>query len=204
MKEFWDERYGAKDYAYGETPNDYFKSALNTYQPKGKLLLPAEGEGRNAVYAAQLGLDVTAFDISVEGQKKANQLASKHQVNIDYRVGDFLKMDFPLNTFESLGLIYAHFPPPLKTPIYEKIHTLIKPGGLVILEGFSKNHIPLQQANPKVGGPKHIDFLFSEATIKQDFPNYDIVELTESEVELNEGDFHIGTAKVIRFIGRKK
>ncbi len=204
MKEMWDNRYADKAYAYGISPNSFFKEALDQYKVKGKILLPAEGEGRNAVYAAQQGLEVVAFDISIEGKKKAIQLATKAGVEIQYEVGDFMKMDFKAKTFDVAALIYAHFPPTIRSMYHQRISELIKPNGLLILEGYSKNNLPLRIANPAVGGPDKIEMLFSEDTIKADFPAFDVLQLEEVEVDLNEGLYHNGVSKLIRFVGRKK
>jgi SAM-dependent methyltransferase len=204
MKEMWDNRYRDATYAYGKAPNDFFKSSLEKYQPKGRILMPAEGEGRNAVYAAKVGLEVTAFDISAEGRNKALQLAQAENVGINYQVGDFLKMDFPENHFDAAALIYAHFPPHLLSDYHQRIARLLKPQGLIILEGFSKNNLPLRERNPDIGGPDKAEMLFSEESITHDFPNFEILELAEVETELSEGDYHNGIAKVIRFVGKKK
>jgi SAM-dependent methyltransferase len=204
MKEMWDNRYRADGYAYGTAPNVFFKTALEKYAVGGRLLLPAEGEGRNAVYAAQQGLEVSAFDISTAGREKARQLAADRGVSIDYRVGDFLEMDFADASFDATALIYAHFPPHLLPTYHRKIVRLLKPGGLVILEGFSESNLPLREANPQVGGPNKIELLFSVAKIERDFPDFDVLELGEVETVLHEGEFHKGAARVVRFVGRKK
>ena len=109
MKEKWDDRYSEKEFAYGEQPNIYLKEQLTKF-PLGKILFPAEGEGRNSVYAATLGWNVFAFDQSAEGKRKANQLADRHQVKITYEVGEFQSIKYQPNEFDAIGLIYAHFP----------------------------------------------------------------------------------------------
>jgi len=76
MKEFWDERYQSGTYAYGTEPNAFFKETLDHHQLEGSILMPAEGEGRNAVQAAIKGLEVFAFNISKEGKKKSLKLLS--------------------------------------------------------------------------------------------------------------------------------
>ena len=200
----WDNRYRDATYAYGKAPNDFFKSSVEKYQPEGIILMPAEGEGRNAVYAAKAGLEVYAFDISVEGRNKALQLAREEHVSIDYQVGDFQKMDFPEDHFDAAALIYAHLPLHLLADYHKIIARLIKPHGLVILEGFSKNNLPLREKNPGIGGPDKIEMLFSEESIIRDFPNFEVLELAEVETELSEGEYHNGIAKVIRFVGKKK
>ncbi|MDX1702394.1 MAG: class I SAM-dependent methyltransferase [Melioribacteraceae bacterium] len=203
MKEFWDNRYRENEFAYGVEPNQFFKNVLDQYEFSGKILLPAEGEGRNAVYAAEMGLEVYAFDISVEGKKKALDLAHQKNVNINYEVGEFFDLDIIHQTYDVAALIYAHFPLDILKAYYQKIAELIKPGGMIILEGFSKNHLEMQRKNPNAGGPKNIDMLFSEETILENFPDFEILELNEISIELREGKFHNGMAKVIRFIGQK-
>lgn len=204
MKEFWNSRYESIEYAYGTEPNKYFKEILDNFNSGGKIILPAEGEGRNAVYAAKKGLSVFAFDISIEGKNKAMKLADKHNVSIDYEVGDFLKMPFENNSFDMAALIFAHFPPNIISIYHKKIADLIKPHGIIVLEGFSKGHFELQKKNPNVGGPKNIDLLFSFQQIKNDFSGFETIELEEKEIELQEGEYHKGKARVIRFCGRKK
>ncbi len=199
----WNNRYSDKEFAYGITPNEFFKTNLDKYNPKGKLLLPAEGEGRNAVYAAKNGLDVFAFDISIEGKKKAEQLAKKENVGITYEVGEFFDLELVQEKFDIAALIYAHFPPPILDKYYQKVAELLKPNGLLILEGFSVNHLPFRASNPKVGGPNKIEMLFSEAMIKRNFPNFEVLQLEDIEVELKEGLYHNGIGKVIRFVGKK-
>jgi len=199
----WDDRYSNDEFAYGEAPNNYLKEQL-TGLPVGKILFPAEGEGRNAVHAAKMGWAVSAFDISNEGKAKAARLAEKNKVAIDYRVGELEGLDFEIEQFDAIALIYAHFPADIKSHYHRTLDKYLKEGGTIILEAFSKNHLDYVTANEKVGGPKDIESLFSVAEIKADFPNYEIIVLEEKEIELNEGLFHNGTGSVIRFIGRKK
>ncbi|WP_147676066.1 class I SAM-dependent methyltransferase [Algibacter pacificus] len=203
MKDMWDERYASEDYAYGIEPNTFFKNTINAYNLKGKILLPAEGEGRNAVYAAKKGLEVTAFDISIEGKNKALKLCQQEHVTINYAVGNFFDLDIINTTYNCAALIFAHFPPTLLSKYHKKISELIVPNGMIILEGFSKNNLKLREKNPNIGGPKNEDFLFTKETIEKDFPDFEIILLEEQQVELAEGLFHKGTASVIRFIGRK-
>lgn len=199
----WNERYSSDEFAYGTEPNNYLKEQLEKLTP-GPILFPAEGEGRNAVFAARLGWKVSAFDISEEGKNKALQLAKNNEVKIDYQVGEMETLDFHTEQFEVIALIYAHFPADIKSSIHTTLDQYLRKGGLVIFEAFSKNHLDYVMKNEKVGGPKDIGSLFSIDEIKADFPNYDIIELEETEVELNEGLFHNGTGSVIRFTGRKR
>lgn len=199
----WNERYSKEEFAYGEQPNTYLKQQLEQLQV-GTLLLPAEGEGRNAVFAASLGWKVSAFDISIEGKNKALQLAASKNVTMDYQVGPLDTMNYQDGQFDAIALIYAHFPANIKSAYHKRLDHYLRPGGVIIFEAFSKKHIEYLAKDEKVGGPKEVAMLFSIAEIKSDFPNYDIIELEEKEIELNEGQFHNGTGSVIRFVGRKK
>jgi len=199
----WNDRYSNDEFAYGEEPNNYLEEQLRKLNV-GTILFPAEGEGRNAVFAAKLGWTVCAFDISVEGKNKAIRLAQKNNVTIDYQVGELETLNFETEQFDVIALIYAHFPANIKSVYHHAFDKLLKKGGIIIFEAFSKKHIEYIAANEKVGGPKDIESLFSTDEIKSDFVNYEIIELAEKEIELNEGIFHNGKGSVIRFVGRKK
>lgn len=203
MKEFWDNRFGEKEYAYGIEPNEFFKKTLAKLQLKGNILFPAEGEGRNAVYAAKMGLDVSAFDLSIEGKKKAEKLAQSNNVQINYSVGELNEHSYEENSFDTIVLIFAHFPPPLRSKMHQQLSKLLKPNGIIIIEGFSKNQMKFQETNPLAGGPRNMDMLFSKEEIKNDFPEFEILQLTEKVVELSEGNYHKGKSSVIQFVGRK-
>lgn len=201
--ERWNERYSNSLFAYGEEPNNYLKEQIGKLPP-GSILFPAEGEGRNAVFAANQGWTVSAFDISIEGQKKAFQLAKNSKVTIDYQVGDLQTLNYKEEEFDVIALIYAHFPASIKSGIHINLDKYLRKGGTVIFEAFSKRHLDYLLKDAKVGGPKDIESLFSVDEIKADFNNYDIIELEETEISLNEGQYHNGLASVIRFVGRKK
>jgi len=202
-KERWNERYNKTGFAYGELPNRFLKEQLEKLNP-GKILFPAEGEGRNAVFAAKLGWTVSAFDISEAGKKKALQLAESNGVTIDYQVGEIQSLNYKSGQFDAIALIYAHFPADIKSLYHKTISGYLRKSGIVIFEAFSKSHLDYLAKNESIGGPKEIGMLFSIAELKSDFHNYEIIELEEMEIELNEGLFHNGIGSVIRFVGRKK
>lgn len=201
--ERWNERYADDAFAYGEEPNTYLKQQLESLKT-GTILFPAEGEGRNAVFAARLGWTVSAFDISVEGQKKALSLAQKNHVTVDYQVGELETLPYTEEQFDVIALIYAHFPAEIKSSIHQTLDKYLRIGGIIIFEAFSKNHLDYLAKNEKVGGPKDSASLFSLDEIKADFTNYEVLELQETEIDLNEGLYHNGKGSVIRFVGKKK
>jgi len=202
-KNMWDDRYLDNEFAYGKEPNLFFKEWIQKLK-SGSILMPADGEGRNGVFAAQLGWNVTSSDLSEKGKLKAFELAKEKNVAIDYLVGDLEELEFKKESFDAVGLIYAHFAADKKSFLHKKLNDYVKPGGIIILEAFSKLHLHYTELDPKVGGPKAIDMLFSTAEIAADFSNYEILLLEEKEIILEEGKYHIGKGSVIRFVGRKK
>lgn len=197
MKTFWDERFSAIEYIYGENPNAFFAEQMVKLKP-GKLLLPCEGEGRNAVYAAELGWEVDAFDQSEAGYTKAMNLAERKGVNIHYQLGDWFELTYPLASFDAIALVFAHLPEPLRRAGHRHLLSFLKPGGVLILEGFNKAQLQFNS-----GGPRDLQMLFAPAELREDFEGLDILELEEKEVELDEGAYHRGRAAVIRLVGRK-
>ena len=201
--ERWNDRYSKDEFAYGENPNNYLKEQLEKLDP-GKILFAAEGEGRNAVFAAKLGWEVSAFDISIEGKNKALRLAEANNVTIEYKVGELETLNYDNDQFDAIALIYAHFPAEIKSLYHKTLDKYLRTKGIIIFEAFSKKHIEYLEKNQNVGGPKEIEMLFSIDEIISDFRNYEIIELEEKEIELNEGLFHNGKGSVIRFVGQKK
>lgn len=144
-----------------------------------------------------------AFDLSSIGREKALKLAKKHNVQIDYRVGDLTELNYEENSFDAIALIYTHFAPGLREQHHKKLDAYLKPGGKFIIEGFRKEQLKRLQPGEKGGGPKKLEMLYSENELRSDFLNYEIVDLHNAEVELAEGPFHKGSNAVIRFVGRK-
>lgn len=195
MTEIWNQRYAQEDYVYGVKPNEFFKEQLSKLQP-GKILFPAEGEGRNAVFAALNGWDVVAFDSSSEAKKKAEKLAAKNHVTLKYQISSVEEFEYEENSFDAIILIYAHMEN--RTENHQKLIRLLKPGGTLILEGFSK-----KQLSNNSGGPRNLAMLFSEDELKNDFSILENIVISELNTELNEGLLHKGIASVIRVVAKK-
>ena len=197
MKDFWNGRYSEKEYAYGEEPNIFFAEQLKALKP-GIIILPCEGEGRNAVFSANNGWHVSAFDSSEEGKSKAFQLADKLGVKFEYIIEDAMTISYPDNSADVVALIYAHLPPDVRQCLHQKAIKWLKPGGRIIMEAF--NTWQLQNTS---GGPKDISLLYTEDMLKEDFKPVKITYLQTLETELGEGKYHKGKADIIRFTGVK-
>ncbi|PKP33184.1 MAG: SAM-dependent methyltransferase [Bacteroidetes bacterium HGW-Bacteroidetes-16] len=198
MKSFWNQRYGAAQFAYGVEPNKFYKEQINRVKP-GKVLFPGEGEGRNAVYAATLGWDVTAFDSAENGKIKADMLADLYKVKIDYIVDDAEDVVLRNNYFDCIVFVFVHLPMEERQLFHRKMLSKLKPGGLVIFEGFAKKQLEFNS-----GGPRNLEMLFSKKEIWEDFSSQmQELNIQELEVKLYEGEFHQGISQVIRFVARK-
>ena len=197
---FWNERYQNNETVYGLLPNVFFKHCIDKINT-GKLLLPAEGEGRNAVYAAKNGWDVTAFDYSEVAKEKALKMAMSHQVTFVYQTTNFLSFQAETASMDAAALIYAHMPPEIRSEFHHKMAYWVKKGGYVILEAFNPLQLELQS-----GGPKDVSMLYTQEMLKNDFPEHDWkIELLETtETELSEGPFHEGKAQVIRLLACRR
>jgi SAM-dependent methyltransferase len=193
----WDERFSGEEYVYGIQPNVFLEEQLPLLEP-GSILFACEGEGRNAVFAASLGWNVSAFDGSTEGQKKARKLATEKDVMIDYRIGDATEIEYPVESFDCIVFIYAHFPADIRTKIHQRALGWLKLGGTVIMEAFNPEQLPRTS-----GGPKDITMLYTPEMLMQDYEDVEDISISLESVTLDEGPLHQGKAEVIRMIAKK-
>jgi len=195
---FWDSRYSSEEYIYGKEPNRFFKNVIDNSAP-GKILLPADGEGRNGVYAATLGWEVHAFDSSKVAREKCFLLANDKNVSINYVISGLEEFAYPNGEFSAVALIHVHMPPNLRREVHAKCINSLKPKGKFILEAFSKGQI-----NFKSGGPPNIDLLYDEHDIYDDLKTLQNLSVSTRFIHLEEGEFHQGKAEVIRAEGEKQ
>ncbi|MBL4801017.1 MAG: methyltransferase domain-containing protein [Emcibacter sp.] len=199
-RDFWDERFGASDYAYGTEPNNFLVNAVRHIPAKGRVLCIAEGEGRNGVFLAKNGFTVSAVDISPEGKKKALALAADNNVSIDYVTSDVGHFDFGENEWDAVISIFgfiAHDARARKLA-FERIQAALKQDGVLIMEAYH----PRQLAY-KTGGPKEVELLITLDELNEAFENEQILHKTELEREVVEGIYHTGKACVTQFIYKK-
>lgn len=193
--EDWDKRYSAEGFAYGKTVNRFLLEHAGAYTEGGKILLPAEGEGRNVVALAKGGFSVTCFDQSSVGMRKAEKLAKKAGVEIDAQVSDAMNFRYGEAVYDGAALIYAHFPPRVREHVHASVVRALKPGGIILLEAFRP-----EQLQYTSGGPKDREMLYTEEMLRNDFAPCKDVRIESTETELSEGTSHQGRAAVIRMI----
>jgi len=201
MKGHWNDRYAENEAAYGRNPNKFFATSLseleNSDSEGGKnLLLPCDGEGRNAVYAASRGWNVCSFDNSSVGVEKSKRWASEVGVKIDSQIADAFEFN-PDRKFDVVALIFAHMPKEMRREFHDRVKNWLKPGGTLLIEGFHKEQLGL-----KSGGPKKLDMLFDEELIISDFSEFKILSINKIKQTLDEGFYHQGKAVTLQFHGK--
>jgi SAM-dependent methyltransferase len=196
MQEFWDQRFDTKEYIYGKKPNLFFKEFIDKTNP-GSVLLPADGEGRNSVYAALKGWDTSAFDFSPKAKNKAMTLAEEYHVEIDYQISS-IESFHTEKQFDLIAIIFLHIPPEMRREMHRKLIRFLKPGGYFLMETFSK-----KQINYNTGGPRNQNLLYSGQELIEDLESLDITYYKEKLKELDEGCYHRGKSEVIQLIAQR-
>ena len=193
----WDERYSEPGYAYGTEPNKFLASVAERI-PRGRVLCLAEGEGRNAVYLAGLGYDVTAVDTSTVGLAKAEALASNLEVTIETVIADLADFEIEPVAWQGVVSIFCHLPPVVRAALHERCLRGLAPGGVFVLEGFTPRQLELG-----TGGPKSRELLMELEIIRQELPGLRFEIAREIEREVVEGKHHKGAAAVLQILAVK-
>ncbi len=197
MNDFWDLRYSEPGFAYGMEPNAFFAEVLDSLPP-GWLLLPGEGEGRNAIYAAGRGWNVLALDQSIVARNKALEWAATRDLQVDYKLANLEEFTCRAPIYDLIAIIYIHLLPGTRQSVHNQLTACLKPGGKIILECFHVN-----QLNYGTGGPPIKELLYKEADIRSDFAGLDIEVCEEQVQDIFEGKYHTGQSSVVRLIANR-
>jgi len=194
----WNDRYSEPGYAYGVMPNDFLVKSVD-HIPEGRVLCLAEGEGRNAVYLALQGFDVTAVDSSEVGLEKAERLASDNGVSITTILADLNDFDLEPNTWSGIISIFAHVPAPLRKKIHENIRPSLITKGVFILEAYT----PAQLTTSGIGGPNSEALLMTKNEIISELGDLYMIISEEITRQVNEGKYHSGESAVLQVLAQK-
>lgn len=199
QREFWNERFGKEGYFYGTEPNLYVASRIDALTPRKKILFLGEGEGRNAIYAARMGHDVTALDASDVGLAKCAQRAKDENLSLNLVHAD-LEVWEPQERYDAVLCSFLHLPEPLRSAVYAKVLGALESGGIFAGEFFSIRQMPRTS-----GGPKDESLLYTADALRDIFAQHpcEILELCELDTPLNEGRGHVGIASVVRLAVRR-
>lgn len=192
---FWNEKFKSEQYVYGTEPNAFLKAQVDHFNKGNKIACYAEGEGRNAVYLAQCGLEVTAYDYAREGLLKTEQLAKQMCVNVQTKLADLLKDELKTDTYDGAVMIFGHFAKSQQYDVLNKIMNSLKQGGLLLLEVYEDGQLAFD-----TGGPKNLEFLYNEKELQQWANQFEVLHFDSIETERFEGVLHTGRCKVLQLI----
>jgi len=196
----WDARFAGDEYIFGTAPNAFLAAQKARLVAGRRALAVADGEGRNSVWLAQQGLDVTAFDLSPRGVGKARSLAARCGVAVDYHVAGIEDWHWTPQAFDVVAAIFVQFAAPAaRAALFEDVLRTLVPGGLLLLQGYTP-----RQLEYRTGGPPHADHLYTPDLLRTAFAAHEIVELREHDDVLAEGTHHVGMSALIDCVVRRR
>lgn len=195
-REFWNHRYAMPGFAYGTEPNDFLRELAPTL--KGPVLCLGEGEGRNAVFLAQRGLDVTAVDLSATGLEKASKLATERGVTLTTQVVDLADFDLGTERWGAIVSIWCHLPERVRAKVHGGVKTALVPGGVFVLEAYTPRQLKFD-----TGGPKNAELLYEPEAVRTELAGLTLERCVELEREVSEGDWHRGKSAVLQVLARR-
>jgi SAM-dependent methyltransferase len=196
----WNRRFAKEAYVFGTNPNEWLQRQAPILIAASKILCVADGEGRNSVWLAKQGHDVDAFDISEVGVAKARRLAQDFGVNVNFAVAGCDDFVWPKKHYDAVVAIFVQFADPeLRARMFENIVQSLKPGGSLILVGYTP-----KQLEYGTGGPSVLSHLYTSKMLREAFTNLNLEVLEEYEPDLIEGDGHKGKSAVIGYVGTRQ
>jgi len=196
----WNSRFQTADFIFGTEPNAWLREHAAVWQPGQRVLCVADGEGRNSVWLARQGLVVDAYDIAEVGVAKARQLAAAQGVSVNYTVADCDGFEHGEARYDGVAAIFVQFADPaLRARMFGNIVRALKPGGVLILQGYTP-----KQLEYKTGGPPLLSHLYTEDLLREAFAGLKIEVLRSYEAELTEGSQHHGRSALIGLVARKR
>jgi SAM-dependent methyltransferase len=195
----WEKRFSVPEYVFGTEPNVFLKSQAALLPRSGKALAIADGEGRNGVWLAEQGLDVVSMDFSPAALAKAQALARQRGVTLHTIEADITTWDFPEAEFDVIAAIFFQFvTPPQRARIFAGIRNALKPGGLLLLEGYGP-----KQLEYKTGGPSQIENLYTEELLRAEFGGFSEFAVRAYDTMASEGTAHVGMSALVDLVARK-
>ena len=198
-KSKWNQRFTTPEYVFGEAPNAYLVAQQHHLVP-GRLLALADGEGRNSVHLATQGWQVDAFDFAEAAVEKAKSLARQRGVVVNFACADCDEFDWSESSYDNVvGIFFQFAGPDERRVIFERIDRCLKPGGVVLIQGYG-----LAQLRFNTGGPGRLENLYSENLLADAFPHYTVLDSRTYVAELSEGKGHAGLSALVGFVARKR
>lgn len=197
--ERWQQRFGEPGYLFGTQPNAFLKSQAALLRQGERALALADGEGRNGVFMAEQGLDVLSLDFSPVAQEKARKLAAARGVALRVEQADVVNWNYPADTYDVVAGIFFQFAAPAeRAKIFAGIKRTLKPGGLLLIEGYRP-----KQLEYKTGGPSKVENLYTRELLEAAFGDFATLDIREYDSVIEEGAGHGGLSALIDLVGRK-
>ncbi|WP_102226032.1 SAM-dependent methyltransferase [Acidimangrovimonas sediminis] len=195
----WNDRYASDAYLFGTEPAAFLRAEAERIPPGSRVLMVADGEGRNSVYLAGLGHEVTAMDGAPNAVAKARKLAAARGVTVEFHVADIGTWDWTPEAYDAVAAIFIQFVgPEARRAVFEGIRRTLRPGGILLLHGYTP-----KQLDYGTGGPKAVENLYTEDQLRAELPGFEIDRLEAYEAHVDEGEGHSGQSALIDFVARK-
>src|SRR4051794_2252328 len=198
--ERWNKRFSVDEYIFGKGPNAFLASRRALFRPGMRALCVADGEGRNSVWLASLGLEVTAFDFSPVALEKSRALARDAGVNIDHRLSDIFRWNWTEREYDAVVVIFAQFMgAAARAPLFAGMKAALASGGLLVMQGYTP-----RQLEYATGGPKELENFYTARLLRESFGDLEILHLREHEDAVDEGPAHQGISALVDLVARKR
>ena len=194
----WDARYNEEGWAFGKEPNDFLREAADRLPANGRMLCLAEGQGRNAVWLAQRGHEVTAMDQSAAGLEGAKQLAAERGVTLTTVRADLAEFELEPGAWQGIVSIFAHVDGALRARVHARVERGLAPGGVFVLEAYRP-----EQIGRGTGGPSDNDRMVNLARLRRELPTLEFLVAREIDREVLEGHRHRGMSSVVQLVARR-
>jgi SAM-dependent methyltransferase len=198
----WNEKFDRPDHLYGTEPNDFLKGSFDWITKAGKVISLGEGEGRNAVFLAQMGYEVLAVDSSSVGLEKARKLSRSKNVQVATEEADLKSFDLGSKKWDGVVMIFCHLPSALRAPLWNRISNGLKPGGILLMELYSPKQLEATHEGRSIGGPKDLDLMVTVEEVRAAFPAAEFEIRREVDRDIHEGIGHRGPSHTVQVLAR--
>lgn len=195
----WDERFAGEGFLYGTEPAPFVTKNAGSLPERSRVLSIADGEGRNSVWLAEQGADVTAMDASRVAIEKAQTFAAERGVIVAFNHGDVMSWPWDAAQYDVvLGVFFQFLPPKERAVVFQGLDRALRHGGTLMLHGFAPRQVEYGS-----GGPPHAENMYTLPLLREAFPSYSIAHEADYDAEIHSGAGHNGMAALIDFVAHK-
>lgn len=197
-RQSWNERYSSPEYKYGTDPNQFLAANARRI-PEGRVLCLGDGEGRNGVFLAGLGYDVTSVDQSDVGLAKARRLAADRGVSIRTVESDLANYTMEPGSWSGIVSVFCHLPPDLRRRVHGAVVRGLGAGGVFILEAYTPRQLLF-----KTGGPPTAELMMTLDDLRDELDGLHLDLAREIDRDMREGACHTGKGAVVQVVAVKE